>query len=320
MTDDSGPKTLLEIKDYVDRNPLDLAAWMKMGYFHLDADQQSEAKKCFLKVLELDPGDVEAQVNLDRIHLLENQKGSKRKAIKVDRLVWIETEIPLWLQLVIGLFSFLVIFLLAMVENWTAADMIWSLWITSLTIGYCYLFAGIISDALRRQMFDESSLINRLFQDTFPLAVKFVFIFISMGFQLIFFTLHFGIFHFVFSIFLNDLFPILDRSFEKFSDFFFYIGISLKSYWPVILFTALASLRKFQRILSQSEGNFAKSAYTNLLKIFVSIFLFSGLSVTGFQTWMLALIFIFYFYPFTAFFEFLKKLKKKPVVADKIND
>jgi hypothetical protein len=88
----------------------------------------------------------------------------------------------------------------------------------------------------------------------------------------------------------------------------------------VILFTALASLRKFQRILSQSEGNFAKSAYTNLLKIFVSIFLFSGLSVTGFQTWMLALIFIFYFYPFTAFFEFLKKLKKKPVVADKIND
>ncbi len=295
-------------------------AWMKMGYFHLDADQQSEARKCFLKVLELDPGDVEAQVNLDRINLIENPKGSKRKALKVEGHEWIETEIPLWLQLVIGLFSFLVIFILARVENWTAANMVWSLWITSLTIGYCYLFAGIISNALRSQMIDESSLINRLFQDSIPSWIKFGFIFIGMLFQLIFFTLHFGLFHFVFSIFLNDLFPILDRSFERFTDFLFFIGLSLKAYWPVILFTALASLRKIQRILLQSEVNFAKSAYTNLIKIFVSIFLFSGLKAVGSQAWVLALIFVFYFFPFSAVFEFLKKRKKKTVVVEEITN
>lgn len=319
MPDNTEPKKLQERKNFVDQNPLDPEAWMNLGYSHLDAGEPLKANKCFLKVLELVPADLEAQVNLDRINGVEGPKQSQQKPIMVKMLEWTEVEIPIWLQLVLGLFSFLMIFLLARIENWTVASMVWSLWITSLTIGYCYLFAGIISSALRSETIGLGSLINRLFQVSIPSGIKFGFIFISIVFQLGFFTLHFGLFHFAFSVFLNDLFPIIDRSFERFSDFLFFIGISLKAYWPVILFIALASLRKFQQILGQSEVNYVKSAYINVIKIFVSIFLFSGLSFTGIRGWVLAVIFIFYFFPFTPVFEFLKNLKKKPVITEKIN-
>jgi len=313
MSDNNEPKSYQELKGIVDQNPDNPAAWMNLGYYHLDAGDSVRAKKCFLEVLTLDPQDVEAQVNLDRINQVDEPKESILKTIDLEGSDWLETEIPLWLQLAIGLFSFLVIFILARVEKWTAADMVWSLWITSLTIGFGYLFAGVISKALRGA--DESSLMNRLFQDSIPNGIKFGVLFIGMIFQLVFFTLHFGFFHFVYSIFLNDFFPIMDRSFERFSDFLFFTGISLKAYWPVILFTALASLRKFQRIVNQSEANFAKSAYINVIKIHVSIFLFAGLSTTEMQAWMLAVVFVVYFFPFGAIFEFLKNLKKKPVAT-----
>ena len=315
MSDYSEPENLQGRKNLVEQNPLDPAAWVNLGYFYLDAGEQLEAQKCFLKVLELDPGNLEAQVNLDRINLVDKPIKSKQKPIKLGILEWTETEIPIWLQLVIGLFSFLMIFILARIENWTAANMMWSLWITSLTIGYCYLFAGIISSTLRSQTIAVGGLINRLFQVSIPSGIKFAFVFISIVFQLAFFTLHFGFFHFVFSVFLNDLFPIIDRPFERFSDFLFFIGISLKAYWPVILFVGLASMRKFQRILSQREVDYVKSAYINIIKIFVSIFLFTGFSFTRIQAWVLPVIFIIYFFPLSAVLEFLKNFKKKPVLT-----
>lgn len=316
MSTSNEQKSYLELKDRVTKTPLDPSAWMQLGYFHLDTDEPVQAKQCFLKVLTLDAGNVEAQVNLDRINHVGGSKESNLELEELEGIDWLETEIPIWLQLAIGLFSFLVIFFLARVEKWTAADMVWSLWITSLTIGFSYLFAGVISKALSGA--DESSLMNRLFQDSIPSGIKFGALFIGMIFQLVFFTLHFGVFHFVYSIFLNDFFPIMDQSFERFTDFFFFTGFSLKAYWPVILFTALASLRKFQRIFNQSEANFAKSAYINVIKIHVSIFLFAGLSTTEMQAWMLAVVFVVYFFPFGAMFEFLKNLKKKSVSVEKI--
>jgi hypothetical protein len=290
---------------------------MNLGYFHLDAGEQIQAQKSFRRVLELEPGNIEAQVNLDRLLKRKNSENSLKNFLNLEEIKWIETEIPLWLQLIISLFSFVVIFILARVENWTAGNMVWSLWITSLTTGYCYLLAGIVSNTFGSAILSEDSLVNRLFHGSIHSGIKYSLLIIGILFQLVFFTVHFGLFHFVHSIFLSQFFPIMDRSFERFPDFLFFVSTSLKTYWPVILFTLFASIRKFQRILSQNEVDFTKRAYINVIKIHLSIFLFAGLSVTGINEWILPLIFILYFFPFSAVFDFLKNLKQKPALAEK---
>jgi hypothetical protein len=316
MSKQSDPKRYQQLREIINQTPNDPEAWMNLGYFHLDAGEQIQAQKSFRRVLELEPGNIEAQVNLDRILQRKNSENSLKNFLNLEEIKWIETEIPLWLQLIISLFSFVVIFILARVENWTAGNMVWSLWITSLITGYCYLLAGIVSNTFGSAILSEDSLINRLFLGSIHSGIKYGLLIIGILFQLVFFTVHFGLFHFVYSIFLSEFFPIMGSSSEKFSDFLFFISASLKAYWPVILFTLFASIRKFQRILSQNEVDFTKRAYVNVIKIHLSIFLFAGLSATGINEWMFLLIFVIYFFPFSAVLEFLKKLKQKPALAE----
>jgi hypothetical protein len=312
----SDPKTYQQLKEIINLNPVDPEAWMNLGYVHLEAGEQIQAQKCFQKVLELKPGNIEAQVNLDRMPQSEIPKKPFKNALNLEGNKWIETEIPLWLQLIISLFSFIVIFIFARVEHWTAGNMVWSLWITSLITGYCYLIAGIVSHALGSEILSEDSLVNRLFQGSIHSGIKYGLLIIGILFQLVFFTVHFGLFHFVYSIFLSEFFPIMDRSFEKFTDLLFFVSVSLQAYWPVILFTLFVSIRKFQRVLNQTEVNYTKRAYINVIKIHLSIFLFAGLSTTGINEWILPLIFVIYFFPFSAVFEFLKNLKQKTALAE----
>lgn len=316
MAKQSDPKRYQQLREIINQNPNDPEAWMNLGYFHLDAGEQIQAQKSFHRVLELEPGNIEAQVNLDRLLQRKNSENSLKNFLNLEEIKWIETEIPLWLQLIISLFSFVVIFILARVENWTAGNMVWSLWITSLITGYCYLLAGIVSNTFGSAILSEDSLVNRLFQGSIHSGIKNGLLIIGILFQLIFFTVHFGLFHFVYSIFLSEFFPIMDRSFERFPDFLFFVSTSLKAYWPVILFTLFASIRKFQRILTQNEVDFTKRAYVNVIKIHLSIFLFAGLSATGINEWMFLLIFFIYFFPFSAVFEFLKNLKQKPALEE----
>ena len=316
MSKQSDPKTYQQLEEIIIQNPNDPDAWMRLGYFHLDAGEHLQAQKSFQRVLELKPGNIEAHVNLDRLLQAKNPGKSFKHILNLKENKWIDTEIPIWLQLIISLFSFIVIFILARVENWTAGNMVWSLWITSLITGYCYLFAGIVSNAFGNGILSEDSLVNRLFQGSIQTGLKYGLLIIGILFQLVFFTVHFGLFHFVYSIFLSEFFPIMGRSFERFLDFPFFISASFKAYWPVILFTLFASIRKFQRILSQNEVDFTKRAYVNVIKIHLSIFLFAGLSATGVNEWILPLIFVIYFFPFSAVFEFLKNLKQKPALAE----
>lgn len=316
MSKQSDPKRYLQLREIINQNPNDPEAWMNLGYFHLDAGEQIQAEKSFMRILELEPGNIEAQVNLDRILQRKNSENSLQNFLNLEEIKWIEIEIPLWLQLIISLFSFIVIFILARVENWTAGNMVWSLWITSLITGYCYLLAGIVSNTFGSAILSEDSLVNRLFQGSIHSGIKYGLLIIGILFQLVFFTVHFGLFHFVYSIFLSEFFPIMDRSFEKFPDFLFFVSTSLKAYWPVILFTLFSSIRKFQRILSQNEVDFTKRAYVNVIKIHLSIFLFAGLSASGINEWVFLLIFVIYFFPFSAVFEFLKKTKQKTAIAE----
>lgn len=67
MSKQSDLKTYQQLKDIINQNPDDPEAWMRLGYFHLDAGEQILAQNSFHRVVELNPGNIEAQVNLDRM-------------------------------------------------------------------------------------------------------------------------------------------------------------------------------------------------------------------------------------------------------------
>ena len=313
MTNPLNTNLFKDLNEMVAQNPDNPNAWMKLGNYHLDAGEELQARKCYLKVLELRPMDIEAKVNLDRIYGVVPSEKSANFQENLSTNKWFENEIPLWLQLIISLLSFFVIFLLARVENWTAGNMVWSLWITSLTIGYGYLVTGLISEAITKKINLDHGMGDRLFPGPDNSGIKNSLFIIGISVQLIFFTVHFGVFHFIYGIFLNEFFPILGRSFERISDFLFFITNSLRNYWPVVLFSLFASLRKFQRISTQKEANYQKKAYTNVIKIHLSIFLFAGFSFSGLEKWVLPLILFLYFFPFSALIEFIKRKNRNPI-------
>lgn len=84
---------------------------------------------------------------------------------------------------------------LAWFFQWNTRDLIWSLWLSSLTVGYAMIVWGAFSPALLR--FREKQVLAAVLS-------------VIGGFAtLLFFTVHFGGFHFVHAGFLNMFFPVL---------------------------------------------------------------------------------------------------------------
>lgn len=78
--------------------------------------------------------------------------------------------------------------------EWATADLVWSLWLSSLVIGYATIVWGIFSPALLR--FREGAMVGGVLALLGGLGM------------LAFFTIHFGIFHAVHGAFLLNFFPL----------------------------------------------------------------------------------------------------------------
>lgn len=83
---------------------------------------------------------------------------------------------------------------LAWFFNWKATDLVWSLWLASLVVGYAMILCGAFAPAVLR--FREGSTGGGI-----------VALFSGLG-NMLFFTLHFGLFHFVHAAILNDFLPL----------------------------------------------------------------------------------------------------------------
>ncbi len=79
-------------------------------------------------------------------------------------------------------------------QGWNTTDLVWSLWLSSLTVGYAMIAWGAFSPAwLHGREGHSSAAVFAVFGGLCMLA---------------FFTFHFGLFHFVHGAFLNMFFPL----------------------------------------------------------------------------------------------------------------
>ncbi|MSQ51610.1 MAG: hypothetical protein EXR28_06955 [Betaproteobacteria bacterium] len=112
--------------------------------------------------------------------------------------------------------------------EWKTRDLVWSMWLSSLVVGYAMIVQGAFAPMLLG--IREGRVSGALFALANGVAA------------LVFFTLHFGLFHFAQAAFLIDFFPLVEQGqsgdFEN-------LAQALLRYWWFVPAAALAERRAF---------------------------------------------------------------------------
>jgi len=133
---------------------------------------------------------------------------------------------------------------LAWFGGWQTKDLVWSLWLSSLLVGYAMIVWMIFSPALfiATSAWRDRALVGS--QAVAPAAVGGAILVVGGLFLLAFFTVHFGMFHYVHSVFLNGFFPMLPGKHHE-PGLALY-GAVLAAYWPFVLVAAVAERQAFR--------------------------------------------------------------------------
>lgn len=193
-------------------------------------------------------------------------------------------------ELALDLFAFLATLLFAVQQRWSTTDLVWSLWLSSLLLGYLYLLASLAGQAHRGTQRSGHPLGRMALVGGALLT-------------LLFFTVHFGMFHLVHGIFLSTFFPLTpDGYFPDLlgnqgyvSVFGGMIAVVLGRYWPFLLATLLSRLDSY-RTAFHSERAMAQPYY-GVVRMHLLIFLFAFMQALGLEGFSLYVLLLFYFFP-----------------------
>ena len=183
---------------------------------------------------------------------------------------------------------------LAIAFGWRTADLVWSLWLSSLVLGWVGLVVGIARAKTSGEDDATTGWMLKLF---------------FVGF----FTVHFGGFHFVHSAFLAALFPLTTHN--GMASWELPYGLVFSTYWPWLLVAAVAERRFLSgdtgvardARTAGSGGTQRKlpyvgfdplAAYKNVIRMHLLIFALVPLQLAGFgDAWSYVLVYAVYFWP-----------------------
>lgn len=211
-----------------------------------------------------------------------------------------------WLDLV----AFGASLALAWALRWQTTDLVWSLWLSSLTVGYAMIVWKIFQPIL--------FITNEARRNGMPVLGQAGFdaVFAVGGLvALAFMTVHFGGFHYIHSIFLNHFFPVTTaKGNPTLSTYLTVLG----RYWYFIPVAALAERQAFRiaarKAPGQAEGTPAKGskpanegvleAYKNVVRMHMLIFFFAFAHVAKLDNFITyAAVYAVYFFPWRLVFK-----------------
>ncbi|WP_438479674.1 DUF6498-containing protein [Oleiharenicola lentus] len=182
---------------------------------------------------------------------------------------------------------------LAWFGEWETKDLVWSLWLSSLVVGYAMIAWNIFNGS-------GGNLIT-----------------LAGGvFMLAFFTVHFGGFHFVHSVFLNTFFPISPSASPGLLNAGLYLEV-FRNYWMFVVIAAIAERGAFKktRFLAQHTAAEEKATdtsrssrsgnapdlmapYKNVVRLHLLIFFFAFASFGKIDHFLVyAVVYAVYFFP-----------------------
>ena len=199
---------------------------------------------------------------------------------------------------------------LAWFNQWQTKDLVWSWWLSSLLVGYAMIVWSIFGPVLM--------LVRGTGGKDAPLAAQAGLdaVFILGGlFLLGFFTVHFGMFHLVHSVFLSLFFPVLPGPAHG-PSLAMYWQV-LRDYWPFVLVAAVAERAAFKRPAAPAAkpdnavtadaiarrknslgGDGMMAPYKNVIRLHLLIFFFAFASIAKLDGFMIyAVVYAVYFFP-----------------------
>jgi len=179
--------------------------------------------------------------------------------------------------------AFAVTVVLAAWLRWEAGDLIWGLWVSSLCVGYAYIVATIVMAVVQAEG------VGRVVMGGAGL------------FMLAFFTVHFGMFHYVHSVFLNGFFPLVPKG-QGFPKLPTVLATALRQYWPIVAATFVSRWTDFpfRKKVSLSGQDTMMKPYANVIRMHLLIFVFAGLHAAGLSSFAIYPVLIAYFFPWGA--------------------
>jgi len=191
-----------------------------------------------------------------------------------------------WTEATPDLLALLYSLALAWFLKWEVRDLVWSLWLSSLLVGYLTIILTIFGPML-------TSFRN----DTHEISAA-----VAVGgglFMLLFFTVHFGMFHFVHSVFLNMFFPVLPGTPKGFPGAGIYYEV-LKGGWPFVLGAVVSERANLRQSVAKTN---VMGPYKNVIRMHLLIFFFAGAAAVKLDSFIIyAVVLCVYFFPFKLMF------------------
>ncbi|MCB1665765.1 MAG: hypothetical protein KDI28_08270 [Pseudomonadales bacterium] len=190
--------------------------------------------------------------------------------------------------------------------RWETRDLVWSLWLCSLSVGFATLFAGIagmLRSEGRMAVMPRGALLG------------------GSLFYVVFFSVHFGAFHAGHSVFLQQFFPLEGVPEDGFGEAFMnplllwaHAIRDLMPAYGVFLIPALISEREQLRDAFGSArgprgvGGIMFRPYANVIRMHLLIFFFAFAEAISLDSFLVyAVVYTVYFFPW----RYLKNLRRQ---------
>jgi len=170
---------------------------------------------------------------------------------------------------------------LAWYLKWETRDLVWSLWLSSLVVGYLLIVWTLVRPVfLAARAASAGGLVAGL---------------LGGGFMLAFFTVHFGGFHLGHSVFLNAFFPVEPG--VRGPSLALYAAVVARYWW----FVPLALLAERQAFLAPAgPGKGLMQPYKNVVRLHLLIFFFAGAHFAQLDSFAVyAVVYAVYFFPWS---------------------
>jgi len=141
---------------------------------------------------------------------------------------------------------------LAWFFQWETRDLVWSLWLSSLLVGYAMIVWGIFGPGMLIVTKAWGARADFSAEPKGPAIAGGTVLLIGGLFLLAFFTVHFGGFHFVHSVFLSAFFPLVPTK-NSWPNAALYLQV-LRDYWPFVFVAAVAERKAFRLTPAEPAG------------------------------------------------------------------
>jgi hypothetical protein len=206
--------------------------------------------------------------------------------------------------------------------KWDTTDLVWSLWLSSLVVGYSMIVWSIFGPMT---FFGTKIWQDRAMLGDGPMAKAALggtAVLLGGLFLLAFFTVHFGGFHFVHSVFLQQFFPLQEGTESVMSAPWAAYDEVLRRYWVFLPAAYLAERKAFRfnpapdlppdtsvkaaDIAARKRRNARKGGmdggmmapYKNVIRMHLLIFFFAGAHFARLDSFLVyAVVYAVYFFP-----------------------